>query len=318
MQVFRGMPLLDARAPCVATIGNFDGVHRGHQALLARVVADARAHDLVPALMTFEPHPREFFTPATAPPRISNLRDKLDAVAAGGIERVFVLHFSRRLASIPAERFIDDVLVDGCAVRRIVVGGDFRFGARRGGDVALLRRHGTGRLAVDELATVTDHAHAGAGSEGKRISSSAVRDALVAGDLPTAQALLGRPYVISGHVIHGAKLGRQLGFPTLNLRLGARRPAAHGIFAVRVAGLGPRPIPGVASIGVRPTLEGNADRWLLEVHLFDFDHDVYGRLVRVELVSRLRDEERFDSLERLTAAIRADAQRARIELAAST
>jgi riboflavin kinase/FMN adenylyltransferase len=311
-EIPRGMPPLSSppREPCVLTIGNFDGVHRGHQALLARVVADARAARLVPALMTFEPHPREFFTPLQAPERISNLRDKVDAVAASGIERVFVMHFNRNLASLAAERFIDDVLIAGCAARRVVVGGDFRFGARRGGDVALLRRHGA--LDVDEVETVVD-----AAAGGVRISSSAVRAALVAGDLATAQALLGRRYAVSGHVIHGAKRGRELGFPTLNLRIGPGRPAAHGIFAVRVHGAGPQPLPGVASIGVRPTIDDAADagRWLLEVHLFDFARDIYGRLVRVEFVSRLRDEERFDSLAQLSAAIRADAERARAELA---
>ena len=308
IQVLRGIPPARHRAPCVLTIGNFDGVHRGHQSLLARVVADARALGVVPALMTFEPHPREFFAPQRAPARISNLRDKIEALAACGIERVFVQHFGQRLAALEADRFIDEVLVGGCAARRVVVGGDFRFGARRAGDVELLRRRGAsgGGFDVAEIETVSDG--------GERISSSAVREALLAGDLPRASRLIGRPYVVSGRVLHGAKLGRQIGFPTLNLRIGARRPATQGIFAVRVHGVGPRAMAGVASVGVRPTVD-DSGRWLLEVHVFDFARDIYGDLVRIEFASRLRDEEKYATIDELTAAIRRDAQRARAELA---
>ncbi|HUN93130.1 MAG TPA: bifunctional riboflavin kinase/FAD synthetase [Burkholderiaceae bacterium] len=308
MQVLRGIPPARHRAPCVLTIGNFDGVHRGHQSLLARVVADARALGVVPALMTFEPHPREFFAPQRAPARISNLRDKIEALAACGIERVFVQHFGQRLAALEADRFIDEVLVGGCAARRVVVGGDFRFGARRAGDVELLRRRGAsgGGFDVAEIETVSDG--------GERISSSAVREALLAGDLPRASRLIGRPYVVSGRVLHGAKLGRQIGFPTLNLRIGARRPATQGIFAVRVHGVAPRAMAGVASVGVRPTVD-DSGRWLLEVHVFDFARDIYGDLVRIEFASRLRDEEKYATIDELTAAIRRDAQRARAELA---
>jgi len=302
IQVFRGLPPAAKRAPCAMAIGNFDGVHCGHRALLLRVVQAARARGLVPAAMTFEPHPREFFAPDSAPARVANLRDKIEGLRACGIERVFVLHFNRRLSELGAESFIDQVLVAGCATRWLIVGDDFRFGARRAGDVALLRaRSAQGGYEVEQLPPVR--------LDEDRVSSSAVRAALADGDLARAARLLGHPYHISGRVLHGAKLGRQIGFPTLNLRLAHRRAAVHGIFAVRVHGIG-APRPGVASAGLRPTVD-RSGRWLLEVHLFDFADEVYGHLVRVEFLQKLRDEEKFDSIEELTAAIRCDSQRAR-------
>jgi riboflavin kinase/FMN adenylyltransferase len=310
IQVIRGVPPPERRAPCALAIGNFDGVHCGHRALLQAVVRAARERGLVPAAMTFEPHPRELFAPQAAPARIANLRDKIEGLRACGIERVFVLHFDRRLAGLPAQEFIDRVLVEGCQARWILVGHDFRFGARRAGDIELLRAGSArGRYEVHELAPVLAGSEPGA----PRVSSSAVRAALAAGDLDLAARLLGHPYRISGRVIHGAKLGRQIGFPTLNLRLAHKRPAVHGIFAVRVNGLG-APRPGVASAGLRPTVDSSG-RWLLEVHLFDFAEDVYGRLVQVEFLTKLRDEEKFDSVEAMTAAIRDDSLRARAILA---
>ena len=303
MQIHRGVPAPSERVPCALTIGNFDGVHRGHQALLQQVVAAARARSITSAVMTFEPHPREFFAPQAAPARVANLRDKITALRASGIEHVFVMHFNRNLASMSAETFIDDVLVRGCATRWLAVGDDFRFGSKRAGDVALLRTHADqGGYEVAQLATVTEGA--------ERVSSSAVRAALLDGDLQQAQRLLGRPYSISGRVLHGAKLGRTIGFPTLNLRIAHKRPAVHGVFAVRVFGIDDRAWPGVASVGLRPTIS-QSGRWLLEVHLFDFAESIYGRLVRVEFVQRLRDEEKFGTLDQLTEAIRNDAAQAR-------
>jgi riboflavin kinase/FMN adenylyltransferase len=306
MQVFRGIPRPSERVPCALTIGNFDGVHRGHQALLARVVAAARARGIAAAVMTFEPHPRELFTPERAPTRISGLRDKFEALASQGIDRVIVQHFNRTFAALSADAFID-LIVQGCRARWLLVGDDFRFGARRAGDIELLQRHAAhGAFALEQMPTVV---------EGEvRISSSAVRAALAGGDLARAHHLLGRPYAISGRVLHGRKLGRALGFPTLNLRIAHRHPAIRGVFAVRVHGLGAESRPGVASIGLRPTVE-DSGRWLLEVHLFDFDDDVYGRLVRVEFVQKLRDEERYATLDELAAAIQDDASRARALLA---
>jgi riboflavin kinase/FMN adenylyltransferase len=303
MKIYRGVPRAADRVPCALTIGNFDGMHRGHAALLARVVEAANARALVPAVMTFEPHPREFFTPDRAPARVANIRDKLEALRAAGIERAYIQHFNRRFASLSAEQFIDNVLVAGCQARWLMVGDDFRFGARRAGDVTLLRaRAAVGGYVVEQLPTVLD------GTE--RVSSSAVRDALDCGDLERARQLLGRPYMISGRVLHGAKLGRTIGFPTLSLRIAHRRPAVHGVYAVRVHGIDERAWPGVASVGLRPTVD-NTGRWLLEVHLFDFAQQVYGKLVRVEFLAKLRNEEKYGTLDELTAAIRRDAQRAR-------
>jgi riboflavin kinase/FMN adenylyltransferase len=303
MKIFRGVPAASERVPCALTIGNFDGVHLGHQALLQRVVGAAGTRSIAPAVMTFEPHPREFFMPQAAPARVANLRDKIEALAACGIERVFVMHFNRRFAAMSAESFIDDILVRGCSARWLAVGDDFRFGSRRSGDANLLRAHASrGGFEVAQLATVT------VGEE--RVSSSAVRAALLAGDLEQAQSLLGRPYSISGRVLHGAKLGRTIGFPTLNLRIAHKRPAVHGVFAVRVSGIDEKVWPGVASVGLRPTIE-QSGRWLLEVHLFDFAASIYGQLVRVEFVRRLRDEEKYGTLDQLTEAIRNDAARAR-------
>ena len=207
MRVFLGLPRLAERRACTLTIGNFDGVHRGHRALLQRVREAARQHDVMPAAMTFEPHPREFFTPERAPTRIANLRDKIEGFRRAGIERVFLHHFNRAFASLTADEFIERILVDGCRVRWLVVGEDFRFGARRAGNVELLRSYGQRcGFTVEQIAPVV------LGEE--RVSSSRIRAALAAGDLALAGQLLGHPYAISGRVMHGSKLGRQLGFPT--------------------------------------------------------------------------------------------------------
>jgi riboflavin kinase/FMN adenylyltransferase len=296
-----------ARAPCALTIGNFDGVHYGHQALLARVRSAATELHLEAAVMTFEPHPREFFAAragdmSRAPPRIANLRDKLQSLSDNGIDRVIVKHFSEHFSEMTPREFTERVLVDGLHVKWLMVGDDFCYGARRAGNVDMLidagKQYG---FHVTTLPTVMN------GSI--RISSSAVRDALAAGDFVHAEQLLGHPYAISGHVIHGQKLGRTLGFPTLNLRV-AHRPALSGIFVVRVHGLGPQPLPAVASLGVRPSVD-DSGRVLLEVHLFDYGAACYGKLVRVEFLEKLRDEEKYDDLPTLTAAIAQDALRAR-------
>jgi riboflavin kinase/FMN adenylyltransferase len=293
MRVFHGLPRLADRRGCALAIGNFDGVHRGHRALLQRVVEVARQRSLIAAAMTFEPHPREYFSPEQAPARIANLRDKIEGLG----------HFNCDFASLSPEQFIERVLVQGCRVRWLLVGDDFRFGAKRAGDVALLRSAGArAGFGVEQIGPIL--------LGGERVSSSRIRAALSAGDLALASDLLGHPYAISGRVLHGAKLGRQIGFPTLNLRVAHRRPALHGIFAVRVHGIGSGALPGVASVGMRPTVD-DSGRWLLEVHLFDFSDEVYGRLIKVEFVQKLRDEAHFDSVQELTAAIRRDADRAR-------
>ena len=306
MQIFRGVPRPAQRLPCALTVGNFDGVHRGHQALLARVTGAARARGLASAVMTFEPHPREFFAPQAAPMRISNLRDKLGALQAAGVDWVFIQHFNRRFAQLSAVDFVESILLAGCDVRWLLVGDDFRFGAKRAGDNALLQRYaGEERFELEQMPTFDDG--------GERISSTAVRTALAAGDLTRAERLLGRPYSISGRVLHGRKLGRSMGFPTLNLRIAHAHPAVHGIFAVRVHGIGREPRRGVASIGLRPTVDQQG-RWLLEVHLFDFTSEIYGELVNVEFVKKLREEQKYETLDALAAAIRRDAEQARAVL----
>ncbi len=306
MQIFRGIPRPSQRVSCALTVGNFDGVHRGHRALLARVTEAARARGLASAVMTFEPHPREFFAPQAAPMRISNLRDKLEALQDAGIDRVFIQHFNRRFAQLSATDFVERILIEGCDVRWLLVGDDFRFGARRAGDNALLQQYAEKRcFELEQMPTYDDG--------GERISSTAVRTALAAGDMTRAERLLGRPYVISGRVLHGRKLGRSMGFPTLNLGIAHAHPAVHGIFAVMVHGIGDTPLPGVASIGLRPTVDDQG-RWLLEVHLFDFSREIYGALVRVEFVRKLRDEQKYETIDALAAAIRRDAARARAVL----
>ena len=301
------------------TIGNFDGVHRGHRALLAEVRAAADSLKLPACVMTFEPHPREFFAPHSAPARISNQRDKLEALSESGIDRVIVEHFNSSFAKRTPEQFVKEILVDSCHVRWIMVGEDFRYGSKRAGDLNTL--HASGRrygFEVATLPTVTDN-----GDGGVRVSSSAVRAALAAGDLERAQHLLGHRYFISGHVIQGHKLGLALGFPTANIRPLTRLPrfrqseipghprtAVSGIFVVQVHGIGDGPWPGVASIGVRPTVD-DSGRVLLETHLFDFDQDLYGKLIRVEFLKKLREEEKYADVGTLTSAIAEDARQAR-------
>lgn len=308
MKVFRGLPHDDARRPCALTIGNFDGVHRGHRALLARVREAAQRLGVETAVMTFEPHPREFFAhlsgdASRAPARVANLRDKLQALAEAGVDRVIVEHFNARFAALSPQAFIKDVLVDGLHVKWLIVGDDFCFGSKRAGNIAMLiaagKEHG---FDVVSLPTVLH--------EGARISSSAVRSALDTGDFEEAAELLGHPYAISGRVLHGKKLGRTIGFPTLNLRIAHKRPALSGIFVVQVHGLSEHPLPAVASLGVRPTVEDNG-RVLLEVHLFDYAAQCYGKLIRVEFLQKLHEEKKYEDLDTLTRAIDADARAAR-------
>jgi riboflavin kinase/FMN adenylyltransferase len=302
MQVTHGF-LRSGGVPTGLTIGNFDGVHRGHRAMLDRLVAKARALGLACSVLTFEPHPREFFSAATAPTRLSRLREKLELIAEAGIERTHVLRFGARLAAMSAERFIEDVLVRGIGVRWLLVGRDFRFGARRMGDFEMLNAAGARQgFVVEAMDDVLEGA--------QRISSSGVRAALASGDLEAAATLLGRSYTMSGRVAHGEKLGRTLGFPTANIVL-RRRPPLAGIYVVEVELEETRArLKGVASVGRRPTVRENAAP-LLEVHLFDWSGDLYGRHLRVTFLEKLRDEEKYATLDALRAAIAHDARRAR-------
>lgn len=302
MQVHRGIPE-QADTAAVLTIGNFDGVHLGHQALLSLLTDKARALGLPAVVLTFEPHPREYFSPADAPARLASLREKLLLLAAAGVDRCHVCRFDARFAAQPAQAFIDDILVRGLDVRHLFIGDDFRFGARRQGNFAMLRDAGAaGGFGVESMPTLA--------VAGERVSSSAVRAALAEGDLAHAARLLGRPYSISGRVMHGDKIGRTIGFPTANIQLKHRSPPLMGIYTVSVEGLADRPWPGVASVGVRPTIN-DAGRPTLEVHLFDWNADCYDAHLRVNFLVKQRDEERYDNLTDLTAQIARDADQAR-------
>jgi riboflavin kinase/FMN adenylyltransferase len=298
VQVFRGFP--PAGQHVALTIGNFDGVHRGHQAMLARLVEASEDLGLPPTVLTFDPHPREFFAPHAAPPRLSTLRDKLEQFAARGIARVHIARFDGRLAHLSPAEFIERVMVEALQTRWVLVGEDFRFGRARAGDLALLRKAAR-TFSVEAMPAVKN------GEE--RISSSAVREALARGDVARAAGLLGRPYSMSGHVAHGDKRGRSLGFPTANLLL-RRKPPLSGIFAVRIRGLGSAARIGAASIGVRPTVAAGG-RPVLEVFVFDFDEAIYGRRVSVEFLHKLRDEERYPDLNALARQIGRDVEQAR-------
>ncbi len=320
MQVFRGFTGNNRGASSgqrALTIGNFDGVHRGHQAMLALLTNEARHRGLPACVVTFEPHPRDFFArlagrPEGAPARISTLRDKLAELERCGIDQVVVARFDSRFAALSPLAFIDDVLRRGLRASYVLVGDDFSFGAKRAGDYAMLDRasaqaHAAGGFDVARMMSYEVH--------GLRVSSSAVRAALAAGDMPRSQELLGRPYSISGHVLHGRKLGRELGFRTLNLRFAHPRPAAAGIFVVQVHGLDSGPLPGVASLGVRPTVE-EAGRVLLETHCLQWPAHLgseggYGRCVRVELLHKLHDELKYASMDALREGIASDTAQAR-------
>ncbi len=307
MQVFRNALPLGSQAHAV-TIGNFDGVHRGHQAMLALLTNEARHRSMPSCVLTFEPHPRDFFARRAgkselAPRRIATLRDKLAELERCGIDRVVIARFDQRFAAQAPQTFIDAVLLKGLRTRYVLVGDDFRFGARREGSYAMLDEAGT-RGGFDVARMMSYEVH------GQRVSSSAVREALASGDMARCAALLGRPYSVSGHVVHGQKLGRELGFATLNQRFGHARPAAMGIFVVRVFGLSAAPLPGVASLGVRPTVD-DSGRVLLETHCLDWPAELgsdgaYGRCVRVELLHKLHDERHYPSLNALREGIARD------------
>jgi riboflavin kinase/FMN adenylyltransferase len=316
MELVRGLHNLDAGtragtpAPspgCAVAIGNFDGVHLGHQALIRTARARAAELGIASSVLTFEPYPREYFDAPNAPARLMRLREKCAALASLGVDRLVVARFDARLQTQRPAEFVERVLVRGLGARHVVVGEGFRYAARREGTVDTLReaggRHGFG---VDAVPAVT--------LDGERVSSTRVRAALAAGDLDAARRLLGRPFRLSGRVIGGERLGRTLGYPTANLRLHRERLPLQGIYAVRVGGIGPRARDAVASLGTRPTVAGVEP--LLEVHVFDFDGDLYGCRLDVDFVAKLRDEEKFGSLDALVAQMDVDARRAREILAA--
>ena len=289
--------------PNAITIGNFDGVHLGHQAMLARLTARAVSLGALPTVLTFEPHPREVFSPQSAPTRLSSMREKLERLRELGVGHVHVCHFDHAFAALTPKAFIQRILVDGLKARYVLIGDDFRFGAKRAGDIELLAREGAEQGFVTEALPTVEAA-------GQRASSTAVRLALAEGDMATAAQLLGHPYTISGRVVDGDKLGRTIGYPTANVQLKHNRPPVRGIFAVRVQGLERPDWPGVASLGTRPTVHANGLP-TLEVHLFNFNQSIYRTHLRVEFLHKLRDEQKFASLDALIAQIGRDADEAR-------
>ena len=294
--------------PHAVTIGNFDGLHLGHKAMLARLQEVAQARGLPTCVLSFEPHPREFFAPEQAPARLSSLREKAECLQRLGIDRLHVFRFDRAFSALSPAAFIEQVLGRTLQARYVLVGDDFRYGAKRAGDFTLLKQAGeTLGFDAEFLPTVE--------IAGERASSTAVRQALAAGELEHAARLLGRPYGISGRVVHGDKLGRAIGFPTANIQLKHNRPPLMGIFAVELCGLNGAPLQGVASLGKRPTVKGADAVPVLEVHLFDFDADIYGRRVRVDFLHKLRDEEKYPDLDSLVAQIRRDVDNAKHVLA---
>jgi riboflavin kinase/FMN adenylyltransferase len=303
MHVARGYSAAAARGPAALTIGNFDGVHLGHQAMLAELTRAAGRLGLPACVLTFEPHPREFFSPDQAPARLTSLREKLEMLAQCGVDRVHVCRFTYAFAQTAAEEFIERIIVRGLGARWVLVGDDFRFGARRAGSLVMLKqaaqRYGFEIAALPSVML-----------DGERVSSTALRQALATGDLGRAERLLGRAYAISGRVVAGDGLGRKLGYPTANVQMKRDRPPLTGIFAVRFHGATREPLQAVASLGVRPTVKQQGAP-VLEVHVPDFDADLYRRHVRVEFLKKLRDEEKYADLASLTRQIGRDIEASR-------
>jgi riboflavin kinase/FMN adenylyltransferase len=302
MELIRGLyNLRPGHRGCAATIGNFDGVHLGHQAVLGQLAERAGELHLPVTLITFEPQPREYFRPESAPPRLTRFREKVEVLRRYGVDRILCLRFNDRLAGLAPEEFIRLILLEGLDVKYLVVGDDFRFGRERAGDFSLLEETGAARgFQVVNMHTFNMGA--------QRVSSTRVREALQRGDLAVAESLLGRPFRMSGRVSHGDKRGRLIGFPTANIFLHRTATPVAGVFAVEMFGIEGEPAPGVANVGTRPTVGGT--RSLLEVHLFDFDRDIYGRHVQVSFLRKLRDEVRFESFEALQRQILRDAEQA--------
>ena len=303
MELVRGLHNISQRhRGCVLTVGNYDGVHLGHQKLIAALKARAAQLRSAATVLVFEPSSKEFIDPEGAPPRLTRWREKFLALAAQGVERLVTLRFDECMRAMTPRSFVDDLIVERLGARHMVVGDDFRYGSNAGGTIESLRAagqvHGFG---VEQMAPFV--------FDGMRVSSTVVRERLEAADFPGAARLLGRPYRMMGRVVHGRQLGGTLGFPTANVRLMRRKPPVWGIFAARVHGIESRPLPGVASLGTRPTVNGTEP--LLEVHIFDFSGDLYGREIEVEFVAKLRDEVKFDSVGAMVVQMKVDGAQAR-------
>ncbi len=321
MRVFRGFHHPGIAPACALTIGNFDGVHRGHQAMIALMRSEAEQRGVASCVLTFEPHPRDFFAqrahrPELAPSRVATLRDKLADLKRCGVEQTVILPFDAHMSSLSPQAFIENVLVQGLKAQYVLVGDDFKFGAQRAGDYAFLDIAASALPARQQFDVARMNSYE---VHGLRVSSSAVRQALAEGRMMDAARLLGHPYHVTGHVVHGRKLGRELGFKTLNLRIAHNQPATTGIFVVRVMGLGAEPLAGVANLGRRPSLDAqdvNGGRVLLETHCLDWPQDLgpegaYGKIIRVELLHKLHDEIKYDSLDALKQGIARDCEAAR-------
>ena len=313
MELIRGLHnIRSEHHGCVATIGNFDGVHLGHQAVLGQLAEKAAELNLPTTLITFEPQPMEYFVPDKVPARLTRLREKLNALQRYSVDRVCCLSFNAKLAKLSAENFIEEVLVSKLGVKYLVVGDDFRFGENRSGTFDMLVAAGE----KNDFKVVSMHTFE---IDAERVSSTRIRAALEKGEMSSAEKLLGRRYRMSGRVAHGEKLGRELGFPTANIHLHRHASPIQGIFVVEVFGLDEfnqykQPLQGVASLGTRPTV--NKTKALLEVFLFDFDQDIYGKHIQVSFLKKLRDEEKFDSLEALVEKINNDVKQAQAYFAA--
>ena len=298
----------DLRGGCVLTIGNFDGVHLGHQAVIAKLAERGRQLGLPVAILVFEPQPLEFFLGDNAPPRLTRLREKALKLAKLPVDDLVIVRFNKRLADCEPETFIDEALVKGLGVKHLVIGDDFRFGKGRKGDFALLKAKGEVRgFMVEDTGSMC--------IGGERISSTLIREALAHGDLLKAKTLLGGDYSVCGRVAHGDKRGRTLGFPTANIKMFRRNVPISGVFAVTMTGIGNMEIEGIANVGVRPTVDGGS-KVVLEVHLFRFDQDIYGRYVTVHFKKKIRPEYRFRSIDELKTQITNDVAETKIAFAA--
>ena len=301
------LPYAELAQGSVVTIGSYDGLHPGHRHLLDRVIAEATARNVPSIVMSFEPTPKEFFSADAPPARLMRFREKFDALQDHGVDLFYCPRFSEAMRSITADAFIRKVLVHGLNARHIVIGDDFHFARRREGSISELQRAAPALgYSIEQVPSVI--------VDGIRVSSTAVREALAGGNVARATALLGRPYRMSGRIVRGRRVGRELGYATANVDLRRRQSAVMGIYAVRVHGLPEGPVDGVASVGTRPTFD--LTKPLLEVHLFDFDRDIYGEYIHVDFIEHLRDEEKFDTVEALVAQMRIDEQNARSALAA--
>jgi riboflavin kinase / FMN adenylyltransferase len=303
MELVRGhQNIAERHRGCVLTIGNYDGVHLGHQQMIALLKRRAAELNSAATVLVFEPSSKEFIDPAGAPPRLTRWREKVNVLAALGVDRLVTLHFNERIRAMSPQQFIEELIVDALDAQHMVVGDDFRYGCRAAGNIDTLAE--AGRVHGFEVEQIPPFI-----VDSVRVSSTAVRERLEQGHFQGAARLLGRPYRMLGRVVQGRRLGRTLGYPTANLRLGRRKPPLSGILAVRAYGIEARPMPGVASLGTRPTLGGG--ELLLEVHLFDYAGDLYGRMIEIEFVAKLRDEVKFDSLDALMLQMHQDAARAR-------